>query len=42
MYMTVNPLQAGGAGKGKSKDILLEAIDVSFGSNQILMNAEYV
>lgn len=42
MYMTVNPLQNASANKGKSKDILLEAIDVSFGSNQILSNARWV
>lgn len=42
MYMTVNPLQNSAANKGKSKDIALEAIDVSFGSNQILSNATYV
>lgn len=39
MYMKINPLQSQQAGKGKSKDILLEAIDVSFGSNKILTNA---
>lgn len=39
MYMQVNPLQSQTANKGKSKDILLEAIDVSFGSNRILANA---
>jgi ATP-binding cassette subfamily F protein 3 len=39
MYMTVNPLQNHALNKGKSKDILLEAIDVSYGSNQILSNA---
>ena len=39
MYMKVNPLQSQQASKGKSKDILLEAIDVSFGSNKILTNA---
>ncbi|KAL7008939.1 hypothetical protein EMMF5_001686 [Cystobasidiomycetes sp. EMM_F5] len=38
MYMKVNPLQSA-ANKGKSKDIHLDAIDVNFGSNQILMNA---
>lgn len=42
MYMTVNPLQLASANKGKSKDILLEAIDVSYGSNSILTNATYV
>jgi len=36
MFMKVNPLQLGGAGKGKSKDIHLTNIDVSFGSNRIL------
>lgn len=39
MYMTVNPLQNHALNKGKSKDIALEAIDVSYGSNQILSNA---
>ena len=38
MYMKVNPLQSA-ANKGKSKDIHLDAIDVNFGSNQILLNA---
>lgn len=42
MYMQVNPLQSQTANKGKSKDILLEAVDVSFGSNRILANARYV
>jgi len=36
MFMKVNPLQLGGANKGKSKDIHLTNIDVSFGSNRIL------
>lgn len=36
MFMKVNPLQAPGAGKGKSKDIHLPSIDVSFGSMRIL------
>jgi hypothetical protein len=36
MFMKVNPLQLGGASKGKSKDIHLTNIDVSFGSNRIL------
>jgi ATP-binding cassette subfamily F protein 3 len=36
MFMQVNPLQLGGASKGKSKDIHLTNIDVSFGSNRIL------
>ena len=40
--MTVNPLQNPSMNKGKSKDVLLEAIDVSFGSNSILMNARSV
>lgn len=42
MYMAVNPLQLQSMNKGKSKDILLEAIDVSYGSNQILSNARCV
>ncbi len=36
MFMKVNPLQAPGAAKGKSKDIHLPSIDVSFASNRIL------
>lgn len=36
MYMKVNPLDLSGAGKGKSKDIHLTNIDVSFASNRIL------
>jgi ATP-binding cassette subfamily F protein 3 len=36
MFMKVNPLQLGGASKGKSKDIHLSNIDVSFASNRIL------
>ena len=40
--MSVNPLQNPASIKGKSKDVLLEAIDVSFGSNSILMNARFV
>ncbi|GAA5887003.1 hypothetical protein JCM6882_009412 [Rhodosporidiobolus microsporus] len=39
LFLEVNPLQAIGQGKGKSKDIHLENIDVSFGSNRILSNA---
>lgn len=37
--MSVNPLQSQTSTKGKSKDILLDAIDVNFGSNRILSGA---
>ncbi len=37
--MKVNPLDARSASKGKSKDIHLVNIDVSFGSNRILSSA---
>ncbi|WFD03345.1 hypothetical protein MOBT1_002034 [Malassezia obtusa] len=42
MYLQVNPLESisSGAAKGKNKDIHLPNIDVSFGSNRILSNAE--
>ncbi|KAJ9124540.1 hypothetical protein QFC24_003332 [Naganishia onofrii] len=40
MFMKVNPLQLGGALKGKSKDIHLENINVSFGSRMLLHGAE--
>ena len=36
MFMKVNPLDLSGAAKGKSKDIHLINIDVSFASNKIL------
>lgn len=39
MYMKVNPLDLTGAAKGKSKDIQLSNIDVSFASNKILSGA---
>ncbi|OCF36245.1 ATP-binding cassette, subfamily F, member 3 [Kwoniella heveanensis CBS 569] len=39
MYMKVNPLDLSGAAKGKSKDIHLLNIDVSFASNRILAGA---
>ncbi|GAA5909776.1 hypothetical protein JCM5296_002308 [Sporobolomyces johnsonii] len=39
LFLEVNPLQVAGANKGKSKDIHLESIDVSFGSLRILSNA---
>ncbi|KIR75361.1 ATP-binding cassette subfamily F member 3 [Cryptococcus deuterogattii R265] len=39
MFMQVNPLDLSGAAKGKSKDIHLLNIDVSFGSNRILSGA---
>ncbi|GAA5858103.1 hypothetical protein JCM8547_005652 [Rhodosporidiobolus lusitaniae] len=39
LFLEVNPLTAIGQGKGKSKDIHLENIDVNFGSNRILSNA---
>ncbi|PKI85290.1 hypothetical protein MVES1_000836 [Malassezia vespertilionis] len=42
MYLRVNPLQSisAGAAKGKNKDVYLPNIDVNFGSNRILSNAE--
>lgn len=40
MFMKVNPLQLGGAAKGKSKDIQLRNIDVGFASLRILSGAE--
>ncbi|TYJ52938.1 hypothetical protein B9479_006449 [Cryptococcus floricola] len=40
MFMKVNPLDMSGAAKGKSKDINLPSIDVSFGSNRILSGAQ--
>lgn len=39
MFMKVNPLDLSGAAKGKSKDIHLPNIDVSFASNRILQGA---
>ena len=39
MFMKVNPLDLSGAAKGKSKDINLINIDVSFASNKILSGA---
>ncbi|CAE6441061.1 unnamed protein product [Rhizoctonia solani] len=39
MFLKVNSLEARTAGKGKSKDIHLPAIDVTFGSNRILQSA---
>lgn len=39
MFMKVNPLDLSGAAKGKSKDIHLVNIDVSFASNRILAGA---
>lgn len=39
LFLEVNPLQSASAGKGKTKDIHLESIDVSFGSLRILSNA---
>lgn len=39
LFLEVNPLQNASANKGKSKDIHLENIDVSFGSLRILSNA---
>ena len=43
MFMKVNPLESmtTGAAKGKNKDIHMPNIDVSFGSNRILSNAEF-
>ncbi|KIM84750.1 hypothetical protein PILCRDRAFT_818360 [Piloderma croceum F 1598] len=39
MFMKINPLDASGAAKNKSKDIHLPSIDVNFGSNRILSGA---
>ncbi len=39
IFMKVNPLDLSGAAKGKSKDIHLPSIDVSFASNKILSGA---
>ncbi|KAK4330868.1 Protein GCN20 [Rhodotorula toruloides] len=39
LFLEVNPLQAVGSGKGKSKDIHIEGIDLNFGSNRILSGA---
>ncbi|GAA5957232.1 hypothetical protein JCM8115_006923 [Rhodotorula mucilaginosa] len=39
LFLEVNPLNALGTGKGKSKDIHIEQIDLNFGSNRILSNA---
>ncbi|KAL8280925.1 hypothetical protein RQP46_006604 [Phenoliferia psychrophenolica] len=39
LFLEVNPLQSASASKGKTKDIHLENIDVSFGSLRILSNA---
>jgi len=39
MFLKVNPLDARTSGKGKSKDIHLPTIDVTFGSNRILSGA---
>ena len=39
LFLEVNPLQSASASKGKTKDIHLESIDVSFGSLRILSNA---
>ncbi|KIJ32071.1 hypothetical protein M422DRAFT_185112, partial [Sphaerobolus stellatus SS14] len=39
MFMKVNSLEAMASSKGKSKDIILPAIDVNFGSNRILTGA---
>ncbi|KAF8640386.1 hypothetical protein AX17_000056 [Amanita inopinata Kibby_2008] len=39
MFMKINPLEASGASKNKSKDIHLPSIDVNFGSNRILSGA---
>ncbi|KAK2603511.1 ATP-binding cassette, regulator of translational elongation [Conoideocrella luteorostrata] len=35
-YMAVNPLQIGGSGATKTKDVKLDSIDVSIGGNRIL------
>ncbi|WFD30566.1 hypothetical protein MSPP1_001587 [Malassezia sp. CBS 17886] len=42
LYLQVNPLESisSGTAKAKNKDIYLPNIDVSFGSNRILSNAE--
>ncbi|KAF8523125.1 P-loop containing nucleoside triphosphate hydrolase protein [Hysterangium stoloniferum] len=39
VFMKVNSLEAAASSKGKSKDIHLPAIDVTFGSNRILTGA---
>ncbi|PFH54687.1 hypothetical protein AMATHDRAFT_52423 [Amanita thiersii Skay4041] len=39
VFMKINPLEASGAAKNKSKDIHLPSIDVNFGSNRILSGA---
>lgn len=39
LYLEVNPLVMASSNKGKSKDVHLESIDVSFGSLRILSNA---
>ncbi|KAF8575906.1 P-loop containing nucleoside triphosphate hydrolase protein [Ramaria rubella] len=39
VFMKVNSLEAAASAKGKSKDIHLPAIDVTFGSNRILTGA---
>lgn len=39
LFLEVNPLQLVSANKGKSKDIHLENVDLSFGSLRILSNA---
>lgn len=39
LFLEVNPLQSAATNKGKSKDIALDNIDVSFGSLRILSNA---
>lgn len=36
MYMKVNPLDLSNSAKGKTKDIHLPSIDVSFASHRIL------
>lgn len=35
-YMQVNPLQLGGSGAGKSKDIKVDQVDVQIGNKRIL------
>ncbi|KZO99778.1 hypothetical protein CALVIDRAFT_534204 [Calocera viscosa TUFC12733] len=39
MFLKVNPLESLGSAKGKSKDIHLVNVDVTFGSNRILTGA---
>ncbi|WYZ35590.1 hypothetical protein EsH8_X_000237 [Colletotrichum jinshuiense] len=40
-YMAVNPLQIGGSGANKSKDIKLDNVDVSIGGQRILTDTDF-